>query len=61
MGLDSHLQAQFAPGTAQSNVSINKSGKRLNPVQEGLNFEVDSWPFGRGFVVDFKLTNYFEP
>jgi hypothetical protein len=52
MGLESHFDAvRFAAAGAQLDVCVNETGETLNPVQNGLNFELDSWAPGRGFAV----------
>ena len=44
MGLQSHFDAvRPASLGAKLNVAINETGEMLNPVQNGLNFELDSW------------------
>src|SRR5690606_26325536 len=37
-----------AAARAEPDGLVNKTGKALNPVQNGLNFELDSWSPGRG-------------
>src|SRR5262249_40669412 len=62
MGLQSDFDAlRLAAMAAESDFLVNKTGKPLNSVQNGLNFELNSWSLGRGLVFLFQLTNYSSP
>ena len=58
VGLEGDLNVLMLTVAAEPDLLVNKACKTLNPVQNGLNFELDSWSFGRGFVFLFQLTNY---
>lgn len=37
--------------SAEADLLVNKTGEMLNPVQDGLNVQLNSWSPGSGFVV----------
>jgi hypothetical protein len=45
------LAGELTAGGVQSDLLVNKSRKRLNPVEHGLKLELDSWSFGSVVVV----------
>jgi hypothetical protein len=52
-GVRLHLDvdAQSPPASPEANLLVNKTGKRLNPVQDRLNLQLNGWSPGQGFAV----------
>ena len=53
MLLHGHLEAQFAPGRAQSDIVIHEADKMLNPVQNRFNFQLHGWSLGFIYSIVF--------
>jgi hypothetical protein len=46
-----NVDAQGGTPSAEADLPVNKTGKVLNPVQDGLNLKLNSWSPGSGFAV----------
>ena len=44
MGFDADLDVFLALLSGEADLAINKTGEALNPVEDGLNVELDGWP-----------------
>jgi hypothetical protein len=45
------VDPQGGPPLLQADLPVDEAGEMLNPVQDGLNVELNSWSPGSGFVV----------
>jgi hypothetical protein len=46
-----NIDAQGGTVSAEADLVVNKTGEMLNPVQDGLNVQLNNWSPGSGFVV----------
>ncbi len=44
MRLNAHFDAQLAPRSAQPHLLVKQNREMVNPVQNGLNFQLHCWP-----------------
>jgi len=51
VGLQIDVDAQRGTSSAEPDLPIDKAGETLNPVEDGLNVQLNSWSPGLGFVV----------
>ena len=51
VGLQIDVDAQGGSLSTEVNLPVNETSEVLNPVQDGLNLELNSWSPGRGFAV----------